>query len=879
MEKYIYSFNEGSRDMRNLLGGKGANLAEMTRIGLPVPFGFTVTTQACRRYYEEDCTIGEDIIAEMRGKIAELENVTGRTFGSKDNPLLLSVRSGSVISMPGMMDTILDLGLNDESVEGLAALTGNRRFALDSYRRFIQMFGDIVLGIPRNEFERIFENSKKQGEDKSCAEPDICCLESVISEYKKLVRTFSGADFPQNPDEQLIKAVEAVFSSWNNERAVLYRRINDIPQTPGTAVSIQSMVFGNLGETSGTGIAFTRDTITGERKICGEFLLNAQGEDVAAGLRKPMSITEMESFFPEVFRQFVKISELLEKHYKDVQEMEFTIENNRLYMLQTRTGRRTGQAAVKIAVDMVEEGLIDKKTAVTRVSPEQVEQLMNPVFSAESLAEAQPVASGLPISPGAVSGRIYFDVDDVIKASQKGIKAILVRDEAATEDLAGIEASEGLLAARGSMTSHASVVARVRGKCCISGCTDLEIDYSSRILKVGKLQLKEGDYISLDGSTGLIYEGIISAEEPSVSGDFRTLLEWADEIRELKVRANADNPEEARKALELGAEGIGLCRTEHMFLESSRITAMRCMIMADTEEEKKIALEKIKPYQQSDFREIFKVMGENPVTIRLLDPSLHKFLPETEEDIRNLADIMGVSAGKIREKSVEMRDQNVILGNRGCRLAITDPEIAVMQTEAIISAAAEVMEEYNIEIVPEIMIPLPSTRQEVSAVKQIIAQTAERCIRDLGIKMNYMVGTMIETPRAALIAGELAQEAEFFSFGTNDLTQMTYGLSSNDTGKLIDEYIRSGILAKNPFKTLDLNGVGRLIRMAAEQGKQERARLKLGMCGEHGGDPATINFCCEIGLNYISCSPARVPVARIAAAQAVVNNEKDEKRL
>lgn len=876
MKKYVYSFNEGAKEMKDLLGGKGANLAEMTKIGLPVPFGFTITTEACNRYYDENHTVADDIVEAIYEKIEELENVTGKKFGSDENPLLVSVRSGAVISMPGMMDTILNLGLNDTSVEGLAALTENRRFAMDSYRRFIQMFGDVVLEIPKAEFDRVFDGRKKEKDVKFDVDLTAEDLEAVIAGYKEIVKKFTGKDFPQEPEVQLLEAVKAVFRSWNNERAILYRKLNGIPGSLGTAVNVQSMVFGNMGDTSGTGVAFTRNPSTGENKIFGEFLVNAQGEDVVAGVRTPLDIDKMAEAFPDCYKGFVKIAELLEKHYKDVQDMEFAVERNKLYMLQTRSGKRTAQAAVKIAVDMVEEGLIDKKTAITRLAPGQIDQLLHPTFDADELAASAPVATGLPASPGAACGQVYFTAQAAAEAAAQGKKVLLVREETSPEDLAGMVAAEGILTARGGMTSHAAVVARGMGKCCVAGCSEIHVSETEKVITLpDDTAVSEEEYISIDGSTGRVYKGQIKTVEPEVSGDFAKLMDWADEIRELKVRANADNPKDAAQALAFGAEGIGLCRTEHMFFEEERIPAIRRMILADTHHEKEEALKVLKPFQQGDFKAIFKVMGERPVTIRLLDPPLHEFLPQDREDIEELAELMGVSFEKLSAKVAELHELNPMLGHRGCRLAVTHPEIAVMQTEAIIDAAIEVSREDNIDIIPEIMIPLVGSKAELAAVKKAVVETADRCISNAGIKMEYMVGTMIETPRAALVAGSIAAEAEFFSFGTNDLTQMTFGFSRDDTGKLIEEYVRQGILENDPFQTIDIDGVGKLVEMAVSQGRQTRPNIKLGICGEHGGDPRTIEFCHSVGLNYVSCSPFRVPAARLAAAQAAVKAATD----
>jgi len=873
MKKYVYSFNEGSKDMRDLLGGKGANLAEMTRIGLPVPFGFTITTEACNRYYEENRTIGQDLIDSIYEKVAELEEVTGKTFGSNENPLLVSVRSGAVISMPGMMDTVLNLGLNDQSVEGLAALTENRRFAMDSYRRFIQMFGDVVLEIPKSKFDKVFDGKKAARGVQFDVELTADDLAEVIVGYKEIVKAETGRDFPQEPKDQLIEAVLAVFRSWNNDRAILYRNLNGIAHNLGTAVNVQSMVFGNMGDTSGTGVAFTRNPATGENKLFGEFLVNAQGEDVVAGVRTPMNIEKMAEAFPQAYEDFTKISALLEKHYKDMQDMEFTVERGKLYMLQTRNGKRTAHAAVKCAVDMVNEGLIDKKTAITRLEAEQIDQLLHPTFDSKSLAAAACIAKGLPASPGAACGQIYFTAAEAAEAAAKGIRVMLVREETSPEDLAGMVAAEGILTARGGMTSHAAVVARGMGKCCVAGCSAILVDEEAKTMKIGDETYVEGDFISINGGDGRVYEGVIKTVNPELSGDFGTLMEWADEIRELKIRTNADNPRDAKQALEFGAEGIGLCRTEHMFFEEERIPAIRRMILADTQEEREKALDALRPYQQGDFKGIFREMGELPVTIRLLDPPLHEFLPQNEEDIRELAEVMGVSFETLTAKVAELHEQNPMLGHRGCRLAVTYPEIARMQTEAIISAALEVKAEDGVDIMPEIMIPLVGEAEELKYVKKIVVEAADRLIKESGITMNYMVGTMIEIPRAALTADEIAEEAEFFSFGTNDLTQMTFGFSRDDTGKLLQSYVDKEILPEDPFQVIDEKGVGKLVSMAAMLGRQTRPGIKLGICGEHGGNPKTIDFCHRVGLNYVSCSPFRVPVARLAAAQAAVRNK------
>ncbi len=876
MDKFVYSFNEGSKDMRSLLGGKGANLAEMTKIGLPVPFGFTVTTEACTRYYEEGGQIADSIKDEIYEKLSELENVTGKKFGDLENPLLVSVRSGAVFSMPGMMDTILNLGLNDDTVESLAKLTENDRFAYDSYRRFIQMFGDVVMEIPKTEFDKIFDGVKEKAGAKYDVELTTDNLKEIIAGYKELVKKFMGRDFPQDPAEQLMEAVKAVFRSWNNDRAILYRKLNHIPDSLGTAVNVQSMVFGNMGDTSGTGVAFTRSPVNGENRIFGEFLVNAQGEDVVAGIRTPKPIAEMEESFPEVYKDFTRIADVLEKHYHDMQDMEFTVERNKLYMLQTRSGKRTAAAAVKIAVDMVEEGLIDRETAVMRVDPEQIDQLLHPNFDAEAEKAAQCIAKGLPASPGAACGRIYFTAAEAEKAVADGNKAVLVRQETSPEDLAGMVAAEGIMTARGGMTSHAAVVARGMGKCCVAGCSEVIVDEENKVMKVGDLTFGEGDYISLNGTTGTVYAGMIKTVDPEFSGDFGTIMSWADGIRTMKVRTNADNPRDAAQAVTFGAEGIGLCRTEHMFFEDERIPAIRRMIVADNEEERRAALADLLPYQKGDFKGIYEVMEDRPVTIRLLDPPLHEFLPKTEEEIKQLSDISGVSVEKIKKTVTELHEFNPMLGHRGCRLAVTYPEIAEMQTRAIMEAAIEVKEEKGFDIVPEIMIPLVGMKDELKYVKETVVATAEACKKEKNSDIKYMVGTMVEVPRAALTADEIAEEAEFFSFGTNDLTQMTFGFSRDDTGKLIKEYMDKGILKDDIFQSIDQTGVGKLVKMAADLGRSTRPNIKLGICGEHGGDPRSIDFCQRVGLNYVSCSPFRVPVARIAAAQAAINGKESK---
>ena len=874
MKKFVYSFNEGSKDMKDLLGGKGANLAEMTKIGLPVPFGFTVTTEACNRYYDEGKKIGDDIVASIFEKLEELENTTGKKFGDIENPLLVSVRSGAKISMPGMMDTILNLGLNDQTVEGLAALTENPRFAYDSYRRFIQMFGDVVMEIAKTKFDAIFDAKKEEHGYEFDVDLTTEDLKEIIVGYKALVKEEMGRDFPQEPKDQLMEAIMAVFRSWNNDRAILYRQLNEIPDSIGTAVNVQSMVFGNMGETSGTGVAFTRSPVNGEKAIFGEFLVNAQGEDVVAGIRTPQPIAEMAQAFPEVYTEFTRIAELLEKHYTDMQDMEFTVERNKLFMLQTRNGKRTAPAAVKIAVDMQSEGLIDKETAVMRIEPAQIDQLLHPMFDAEELKEAEKLTKGLPASPGAATGQIYFNASDAETAVANGAKAILVRLETSPEDLAGMVAAEGILTARGGMTSHAAVVARGMGKCCVSGCAEIKVDEEAKELTIGEYVFKEGDYISLDGTAGDVLKGQIKTVPPELSGDFAEIMSWADEIRTLKIRTNADNPRDAKQAVEFGAEGIGLCRTEHMFFEEERIPAVRRMILADSEEERREALKFLLPYQKGDFKGIYEAMGDRPVTIRLLDPPLHEFLPHTDEEIKALSEQIGVPYEKLAKKTQELHEFNPMLGHRGCRLAVTYPEIAEMQAEAIIMAAIEVRKEQGLDIIPEIMIPLVGMRKELADVKATVVKTVEAVMEREGVKFDYLIGTMIEIPRAALTADEIAEEAEFFSFGTNDLTQMTFGFSRDDTGKIIKEYREKGIFDDDPFQSIDQVGVGKLVKMAVELGKQTRPSIKLGICGEHGGDPKSIEFCNAVGLQYVSCSPFRVPIARLAAAQAAIKNPR-----
>ncbi|NLX71344.1 MAG: pyruvate, phosphate dikinase [Clostridiales bacterium] len=872
-KKYVYLFSEGNASMRNLLGGKGANLAEMTNLGLPVPQGFTVTTEACTRYYQDGETINQEIVDQIYEAMGKVEKIAGKKFGDLDNPFLVSVRSGSRVSMPGMMDTILNLGLNDDAVQGLARLTNNERFAYDSYRRFIQMFSDVVMGIDKNKFEQILDDVKQENGVTQDVELTAENLKVVVERYKELYKQELGQEFPQDPRTQLLEAVKAVFRSWNNPRAIVYRRMNDIPSDWGTAVNVQAMVFGNMGDDSGTGVAFTRNPANGEKKLYGEFLLNAQGEDVVAGIRTPEPIERMKEIMPEIYDQFAEIAEKLEKHYRDMQDMEFTIERGKLYMLQTRSGKRTAAAALKIAVDMVDEGLITKEEAILRVDPRQLDTLLHPTFEPKALKAAKPIAKGLPASPGAATGQIYFTAEDAAEAAKNGQKVILVRAETSPEDIEGMYAAQGILTSRGGMTSHAAVVARGIGTCCVAGCEQIRIDEDGKFFEVDGKVYREGDFISLDGSTGNVYGEALPTQEPSVTGDFATLMDWADKVRVLKVRANADTARDAAQALEFGAEGIGLCRTEHMFFDEERIPAVREMIVARNEQERRKALAKLLPMQKNDFKGIYEVMGDRPVTIRLLDPPLHEFLPHDDEDIRELADEMGISFEELKATVVKLQEFNPMLGHRGCRLAVTYPEIAEMQTRAIIEAAVEVMQEKGINILPEIMIPLVGEVKELKYVKDVVVKTAETVMKEKGVEVKYMVGTMIEVPRAALTADEIAQEAEFFSFGTNDLTQMVFGFSRDDAGKFLEDYYNKNIFESDPFSRVDQVGVGKLMKMAAELGKATRPDIKLGICGEHGGDPSSVEFCHNIGLNYVSCSPYRIPIARLAAAQAAVKSK------
>ncbi|RCW54219.1 pyruvate phosphate dikinase [Halanaerobium sp. ST460_2HS_T2] len=873
MKKYVYGFEEGKKEMKSLLGGKGANLAEMSKIGLPVPPGFTITTEACIHYIE----IGEKLEDSLKESIFEhlkdLEKKIGKDFGDVNDPLLVSVRSGAVISMPGMMDTILNLGLNDKSVEGLAKKTSNPRFAYDSYRRLIQMFGNVVLGIPGYEFDNYLERKKeKKGYDND-TDLTVDDLKDIIKDFKALIKNRKDIEFPQKPEEQLLMAVKAVFSSWNNNRAISYRNHNDIPHDLGTAVNVQTMVFGNIGENSGTGVAFTRNPATGENKVFGEFLLNAQGEDVVAGIRTPKDISELNNLMPDVYDEFIEVTETLEQHYKDMQDIEFTIQEGDLFLLQTRTGKRTADAAVNIAVDMEEEDLIDKETAVMRIDPEDISQLLHPNFKEEELEKADLLAKGLAASPGAATGKVYFNSEDAAEAAADGEDVILVRKETSPEDIEGMVKSNGILTSRGGMTSHAAVVARGMGKCCVAGAGDIQVDESSRQFFVDDRVFNEGDYISLNGSTGEVYAGIVETTDANLTDNFRMLMEWSDEYREMGVYTNADTPHDAEVAVDFGAEGIGLCRTEHMFFDSERIISVREMIVADSKKKRKKALDKLFPYQKDDFKGIFKVMQDKTVTVRLLDPPLHEFLPQNDRDIKNLAEQLSIPVDELKRIIGELEEMNPMLGHRGCRLGITYPEIYKMQVKAIMSAALEVKEEEGYDVKADIMIPLVGTAKELEILREDAVEVAEELLENSSVKVNYSVGTMIEIPRAALTADKVAEHADFFSFGTNDLTQMTYGFSRDDAGKFISKYLDQEIFAKDPFQVLDQEGVGQLVEKASELGRKTKPELKLGICGEHGGEPSSIEFCHKTGLNYVSCSPYRVPIARLAAAQAALKND------
>ena len=871
--KWVYMFTEGNATMRNLLGGKGANLAEMTGLGLPVPQGFTVTTEACTQYYEDGRQINDEIMAQIMEAMTKLEEITGKKFGDKENPLLVSVRSGARASMPGMMDTILNLGLNEEVVEALAAASGNPRWAWDCYRRFIQMYSDVVMEVGKKYFEELIDKMKEEKGVTQDVELTAEDLKTLAGQFKDEYKEKIGTDFPADAKEQLIGAVKAVFRSWDNPRANVYRRDNDIPYSWGTAVNVQMMAFGNMGDTSGTGVAFTRNPATGEKKLFGEFLMNAQGEDVVAGVRTPQPIAQLAEVMPECYNQFVEICDILEKHYHDMQDMEFTIEDRHLYMLQTRNGKRTATAALKIACDLVDEGMIDDKQAVLMIDPRTLDALLHPQFDADALKKATPVAKALAASPGAACGKIVFTAEDAKEWAAKGEKVVLVRLETSPEDIEGMKASQGILTVRGGMTSHAAVVARGMGTCCVSGCSEINMDEENKKFVLAGKTYHEGDYISIDGSTGNIYDGIIPTVDASIGGEFGRVMEWADKYRKLQVRTNADTPVDAKKARSLGAEGIGLCRTEHMFFNDGRIAAIREMICSDTVEQRKAALAKLEPMQQGDFEELYEAMEGCPVTIRFLDPPLHEFVPTEEKDIEALAKTQGKTVEEIKAIIASLHEFNPMMGHRGCRLAVTYPEIAEMQTEAVIKAALNVQKKHpDWNIVPEIMIPLVGEVKELAYVKKIVCNTADAIIKEAGSDMHYKVGTMIEIPRAALTADEIAKEAEFFSFGTNDLTQMTFGFSRDDAGKFLGAYYDKKIYENDPFAKLDQVGVGKLVKMAADLGKQTRPDIKLGICGEHGGDPSSVEFCHRVGLTYVSCSPFRVPIARLAAAQAALKD-------
>ncbi len=877
-KKYVYLFSEGNKDMRELLGGKGANLAEMTNLGLPIPQGFTVSTEACTDYYNNNKVIRDEIIDEILEALKKLEEMEGKTFGDESMPLLVSVRSGARASMPGMMDTILNLGLNDISVEGFAKSTNNPRFAYDSYRRFIQMYSDVVMEVPKSFFEKIIDELKEEKGVKYDNELTVDDLKELVKRFKKVYsENMNGEEFPQDVKEQLLGAVKAVFRSWDNPRAIVYRRMNDIPGDWGTAVNIQAMVFGNMGDTSGTGVAFTRNPATGEKGIYGEYLINAQGEDVVAGVRTPEPITKLAEDLPECYEEFMSLAQKLEDHYHDMQDMEFTIENGKLYFLQTRNGKRTAHAAIKIACDLVDEGQITPEEAVMRIEAKSLDQLLHPTFDKEALDEAECIGEGLPASPGAAAGYVVFTADDAkrLGTGGEGDRVVLVRLETTPEDIEGMVAAQGILTARGGRTSHAAVVARGMGTCCVAGCGAIKIDEASKKFELGGYTFTEGDYISIDGNTGKIYKGDIATKDAEITGDFGRIMAWADEYRTLKVRTNADNPRDTKKAVELGAEGIGLCRTEHMFFESDRIPKIRKMILSDTVEQREEALNELIPFQKGDFKAMYKELNGLPMTVRYLDPPLHEFLPSNDEEIEELAKDMGVDAQKIKDKCRELHEFNPMMGHRGCRLAVTYPEIARMQTRALIEAAIEVSEEDKLEKVPEIMIPLVGEVKELKFVKDIVVETAEIVKKEYNSDINYHIGTMVEIPRAALTADQIAEEAEFFSFGTNDLTQMTFGFSRDDASKFLDSYYQNKIYEIDPFAKLDQTGVGELVKIAVEKGKKTRPDIKLGICGEHGGEPSSIEFCHNIGLNYVSCSPFRVPIARLAAAQAAIKAKKN----
>ncbi len=876
--KYVYLFSEGNGSMRELLGGKGANLAEMTNLGMPVPQGFTISTEACTRYYEDGKTVAPEIEEEIYATLAKIEEINGKKFGDAQNPLLVSVRSGARASMPGMMDTILNLGLNDDVVAGLIAKNSDpkfERFVYDSFRRFIQMFSDVVMELSKKTFETIIDEVKEKKGVKNDIDLDAEDMKELVKLFKAHYKKEMGVDFPADPKVQLMEAVKAVFRSWDNPRANVYRRMNDIPYSWGTAVNVQPMVFGNLNENSGTGVAFTRDPATGEKKLFGEYLINAQGEDVVAGIRTPSHISKLAEDMPDVYKQFADIANRLENHYKDMQDMEFTIEDGKLYMLQTRNGKRTAAAALKIAVDLVDEGMISEEEAVMRVDPKQLDALLHPQFDAAALKAAEVIGKGLAASPGAACGKIVFTAEDAKEWAANGEKVVLVRLETSPEDIEGMAAAQGILTVRGGMTSHAAVVARGMGTCCVSGCGDIRIDEEAKCFTLGGKTLKEGDFISIDGSTGNIYGQAVATTEASISGDFGRFMAWADAARRLKVRTNADTPRDAAQAVKFGAEGIGLCRTEHMFFETDRIKAMREMIVAKTTDARRKALAKLLPMQQNDFEKLYEVMEGRPVTIRFLDPPLHEFLPTKEEDIQEIAGELGITADELKAVIASLHEFNPMMGHRGCRLAVTYPEIAEMQTTAVIQAAIAVNKRHpEFSVVPEIMIPLVGEVKELAYVKSTVVKTADQLIKDAGVELTYHVGTMIEIPRAALTADEIAKEAEFFSFGTNDLTQMTFGFSRDDAGKFLDAYYDAKIYEFDPFARLDQVGVGKLVKMAAELGRKTRPDIKLGICGEHGGDPSSVEFCHFAGLNYVSCSPFRVPIARLAAAQAAIKEKR-----
>ena len=873
--KYVYSFDEGSKEMKSLLGGKGANLAEMTKIGLPVPPGFTITTEACNDYYENNESISEYIIEEIELNLKKLESTLEKKLGDEKEPLLISVRSGSVFSMPGMMDTILNLGLNDISVIALANNTENERFAYDSYRRFIQMFSDVAMGVPKYKFENVLDRVKEENGYNFDTELTVDNLKHIVEQYKLIYKKEAKSEFPQDPKKQLMLAIEAVFKSWNNPRAIIYRKLNDIPNNLGTAVNIQSMVFGNMGQTSGTGVAFTRNPSTGENKLFGEFLMNAQGEDVVAGIRTPEDISTLKDIMPKVHEKFIEITKILENHYKDMQDIEFTIEKEKLYILQTRNGKRTAKAAINIAVDLVADDIIDKKEAIMRIEPNQLDQLLHPTFDEKSLKEANIIAKGLPASPGAACGKIYFNSEEAVNSAKKGEEVILVRLETSPEDIEGMVLSQGVLTARGGMTSHAAVVARGMGKCCVAGCSEIKVDENNKEIRtINDIVIKEGDYISIDGSTGIVYLGKIDKTSTELSGNFQTLMNWVDEYRNMNVRTNADNPRDAATAVKFGAEGIGLCRTEHMFFEEDRIPVVREMILSNTEDQRLISLEKLLPMQMDDFMKIFEVMEGRPVNIRLLDPPLHEFLPSDDETIEELAKSMNIEIKDIKKQILDLEEFNPMLGHRGCRLAITYPEIYQMQAKAIAKAAINLTKE-GIKVSPEIMIPLVGEVKELKNLRELVIKTIEDTIKEEDLRIDYTVGTMIEIPRACLTADEIAMEADFFSFGTNDLTQMTFGYSRDDASKFLGQYMDKDILDKDPFQVLDQKGVGKLINMATKLSKEVKPNIKLGICGEHGGEPSSVEFCYKVGLDYVSCSPFRVPIARLAASQAFIKSTRD----